>query len=221
MDDWAWERVKGATFRAPFGPGGPAPGPDDPATQVSWDDAFAYCRHAGKRLPTEAEWEYAMRAGREGSRFPWGEAPLLPDGGYGLNFWQGEHHAHNDLGDGHRYASPVRAFPPNAWGLYDPAGNVWQWVADFYARDAYAEAARAGPARNPRGPATGEARVLRGGSWWCSEHSCAAFGLHYRGKGKPEAPYNNNGFRCAAALPGPVRPPAAPGGAARPGPGSR
>lgn len=163
---------------------------------VSWLDADAYCRHIGKRLPTEAEWEHAMRAGSR-ARFPWGDAPELPGGGLGLNFWQGTSHRQNLRLDGWVYVSPVRAFPPNAWGIHDPVGNVWQWTADWYAPDAYAQAARDGVVRDPRGPASGAKRVLRGGSWWCGTCTCEGYGLTYRGKAAPDAPFNNNGFRCA------------------------
>jgi sulfatase modifying factor 1 len=199
MNDWEWDEVKGASWRQPFGPGHPelTPRADDPAVMVSWYDADAFCRARGKRLPTEAEWEYAARAGSTG-RFPWGDSPRLPDGGMGLNYWQGANHQKNAMADGYRYVSPVRAFPPNAWGIYDAVGNAWQWTADWYAEDAYATAAKAAVTVNPTGPPSGKLKVARGGSWWCSSHTCSGYGLFFRGKSRPDAPYNNNGFRCAA-----------------------
>ncbi len=196
MDDWAWKKVRGASWRAPWGPDAPIHQRDDePVVMVSWVDAVAYCEHHGKRLPTEAEWEYAMRAGSEGTRFPWGDDPHRDDGRLGLNYWQGRDHHADTREDGYLYLSPVRAFPPNAWGIYDPVGNAWQWVADWYDRDTYRRDAAG--VRDPKGPATGWARVARGGSWWCSKHACAAYGLFARGKSRPESPFANNGFRCA------------------------
>jgi formylglycine-generating enzyme len=194
LKEWQWEQTPGATWRTPFGT--LAVGDDWPVTLVSWVDANAYCAWKHRRLPTEAEWEYAMRAGSS-SRFPWGDSPVKPDGGVGLNAWQGLH-LKNQRADGFLYASPVTAFPPNAWGLFDPVGNLWQWTADWYAEDSYAKAGD--PAVDPRGPATGTLRVARGGSWWCSKQTCAGYGLFARGKTKPEAPFNNNGFRCAQSL---------------------
>lgn len=218
MDDWAWERIPHGSWRRPFaeqaasgraGEGTDAAPilaksedtavflrDDAPVVMVSWVDAVAYCAHRGARLPTEAEWEYAMRAGAEGSRFPWGDEPER-GGKPGLNFWQGTSHHENLRQDGYVYVSPVRAFEPNAWGIHDPAGNVWQWVSDWYAPDTYARAAAAGGVEDPGGPETGKSRVLRGGSWWCGGCTCAAYGLFYRGKGDPNAAFNNNGFRCA------------------------
>jgi formylglycine-generating enzyme required for sulfatase activity len=195
MRDWEWERIPGATWRRPFWEDSDDNhaflADDAPVVMVSWDDAVAYCAHQGKRLPTEAEWEYAMRAGGTG-RFPWGNAPERADGKPGLNYWQGASHAHNLRTDGFVYVSPVRAFPPNAWGIYDPVGNVWQWTADWWATDSYA---RGGP------PAHGQKRVVRGGSWWCGACTCEGYGLYYRGKSIPSAAYNNIGFRCAATVP--------------------
>ena len=201
MDDWAWQRVPRGSWRAPFlERDADSEGflrDDAPVVMVSWHDAVAYCAYRGARLPTEAEWEYAMRAGSNDTRFPWGDEPERDDGELGLNFWQGASHHENLREDGFVYVSPVKAFPPNAWGLHDPAGNVWQWLADWYAPDTYARTAALGEAVDPKGPETGTQRVLRGGSWWCGVCTCAAYGLHYRGKGVPSAAFNNNGFRCA------------------------
>ncbi|MFT3841666.1 MAG: formylglycine-generating enzyme family protein [Myxococcaceae bacterium] len=196
MKDWEWRKVEGASWRQPWGPEHvkDLPVSDDwPVVMVSWLDADAYCKWRKARLPTEAEWEYAMRAGSQ-SRYPWGDGPQLPDGGYGLNFWQGGHEK-NERADGFVYLSPVKAFPPNAFGIYDPVGNVWQWTADWYAPDTYSHDAAG--ARDPKGPAEGEAKVARGGSWWCSHDTCNGYGVYRRGKTKPDAPYSNNGFRCA------------------------
>ncbi|MFO0726187.1 MAG: formylglycine-generating enzyme family protein [Myxococcota bacterium] len=201
MRDWQWEKRAGASWRAPFGTERAAEIPiadDWPVTMVSWKDADAYCRALGKRLPTEAEWEYAMRAGKSRLRFPWGDQPRRPDGKLGLNYWQGTGHEKNTREDGHLYLSPVRAFPPNDFGLYDPVGNVWQWVADWYAADTYQREAKG--AHNPRGPSAGTHKVARGGSWWCSATTCSGFGLFARGKTEPDAPFSNNGFRCALDL---------------------
>jgi formylglycine-generating enzyme len=200
MKDWAWKKVPGATWRAPFGKDGPAPKDDHPVVMVSWIDASAYCRHLERRLPTEAEWEYAMRAGKSGVRFPWGNTPEV-DGKARLNYWEGSSHLTNPASDGHVYFSPVRAFPPNDFGLYDPVGNVWQWTADWYAPDTY-QTDRAG-AHDPSGPEAGTHKVARGGSWWCSKSACSGHGLYARGKTLPEAVFSNNGFRCARSLDAP------------------
>ncbi len=210
MDDWAWERVPHASFRAPFIADTPGREaflvPSAPAVMTSHEDAVAYCTHLGMRLPTESEWEYAMRAGSSETRYPWGPSPMH-DGRPGLNYWQGESHHKNDLEDGFLYVSPVRAFPPNAWGIHDPVGNVWQWTADVYNPLAYAKA-KAGLAGDEAIDAVlrdapdfprqkRQERVLRGGSWWCGACTCEGNGLFYRGHAEPTAVFNNNGFRCA------------------------
>ena len=202
MADWEWRAVDGVSWRTPV-PAGTAGGEafqraDAPVVLVSYEDAEAYCHSAHKRLPTEAEWEFAMRAGST-ARFPWGDSPGGADTGYRLNFFQGTSHRKNLALDGYLYVSPVRAFPPNAWGIYDPVGNVWQWTADWYAPETYARAfaSPSGTVVDPRGPEGGDRRVLRGGSWWCGACTCEGYGLVYRGKADPRAPFNNNGFRCA------------------------
>ncbi len=199
MADWEWRQVPGAHWRQPWGAENVdtvALRDDAPVTMVSWLDADAYCRWRDARLPTEAEWEYAMRAGAT-TRYPWGDQPVRPGGAAGLNYWEGVTHADNPLTDGFLYLSPVRAFPHNAWGVYDPVGNVWQWTADWYAADTYAVAAAQGGVRDPKGPAEGTDKVARGGSWWCSKDTCHGYGLIARGKTEPGAPFANNGFRCA------------------------
>jgi formylglycine-generating enzyme required for sulfatase activity len=141
-----------------------------------------------------------MRAGSSRTRYPWGNAPER-EGKLALNFWQGTSHKSNLRTDGYVYVSPVTAFPPNAWGIFDPVGNAWQWTLDYYAPDTYARAAEHAPVTDPTGPDTGKTRVLRGGSWWCGACTCEGNGLFYRGKGDPEAPFNNNGFRCVRTIP--------------------
>jgi formylglycine-generating enzyme required for sulfatase activity len=204
MDDWAWERIPHASWRRPFRDENADTraflADDAPVVMVSWNDANAYCTHFGKRLPTEAEWEIAMRAGSNGTRYPWGDDPK-PDGEYRLNFWQGPSHHENLRKDGFVYVSPVRAFPPNAFGIYDAVGNVWQWTADFYDSDSSSAAASRKKNNDPDPFSAGATRVLRGGSWWCGACTCEGNGLFYRGKAAPDAAFNNNGFRCARDVP--------------------
>jgi sulfatase modifying factor 1 len=233
MRDWQWQEVRGANWRSPFGSAYAdiiVITDDMPVTMVSWRDADAYCRAHGKRLPTEAEWEYAMRAGAT-TRYPWGDTLHDATGAVRFNHWEGTTHADNAAADhadntavgdddGFVYLSPVRAYPPNGFGLYDAVGNVWQWTADWYAKDTFArtaEAAHTVIVTDPTGPASGEHKVARGGSWWCSAGTCHGFGLVTRGKTLPTAPFSNNGFRCALDLPpspsSTATPPApAPGG---------
>lgn len=188
MLDWEWRRAPRASWRRPFrDEDADTRGflrDDAPAVMVSWRDAAAYCAWRRGRLPTEAEWEYAMRAGTQGTRFPWGDAVSGPDGRARINRWEGASHARNDRGDGYVYVSPVRAFAPNAWGFYDPSGNVWQWTSDEYHPLGREDDGRA-------------ERVLRGGSWWCAACTCEGYGMWYRGHAVEHAAFSNNGFRCA------------------------
>ena len=156
--------------------------PDQPVVSVSWDDAKAYAEWAGKRLPTEAQWEKAARGGLAGKRFPWGDSD--PDGSQ-CNF------ADKSVDDGHQSTAPVGSFIPNGYGLYDMAGNVWEWCADWYDSGYYANS----PSRNPTGPGSGTPRVLRGGSW--NFHS---YGLRiaYRYFMDPTTTFDYTGFRCVS-----------------------
>ncbi len=187
-----WNEVAGADWQHPGGPDTTIVHADDlPVVQVSWHDARAYAQWAGKRLPTEAEWEYAARGGLREAEFSWGFEEI-PGGEYQGNYWQGWFPDENLAADGFPRMAPVMSFPPNRYALYDMSGNVWEWCADRFAEDAY----RAASQQNPTGPNEGEARVLRGGSWLCAENYCAGYKVSTRSHYPPDSAYGHLGFRC-------------------------
>jgi formylglycine-generating enzyme len=200
-----WSYVKGANWRHPTGPKSSIEGKKNyPVVQVAYEDAEAYAKWAKKRLPTEAEWEFAARGGLAGKPFVWGEK-FRPEGKWMANTFQG-HFPIQDLGsDGFVGLAPVAQYAPNGYGLYDMAGNVWQWTSDWYRPDYYAELANTGGvARNPRGPNTAfdpeepseKKRVHRGGSFLCTDQYCSRYMVGTRGKGEVSTGTNHLGFRC-------------------------
>jgi sulfatase modifying factor 1 len=199
-----WRYTPGANWKHPAGPGSDLKGrADHPVVHVAFEDAVMYAQWAGKRLPTEAEFEFAARGGLDRQKYSWGNE-MNPGGKAAANTWQGRFPAKDQGDDGYLGTSPVTAFPPNGFSLYDMGGNVWQWCADWYRPDAYATPAQAGAvALNPQGPSDsfdpqepGAAkRVTRGGSFLCTDQYCARYLVGSRGKSEISTGSSNLGFR--------------------------
>ncbi len=189
-----WVVVPGADWRHPYGPESDVGAlQNHPVVHVSWHDAQAYCDWSGTRLPTEAEWEFAARGGLAQARYPWGDE-LTPGGRHQCNIWQGEFPARNTGADGHLATAPVKAFRPNGYGLYNVAGNVWEWCADWFSTDFHVT----GPRTDPAGPPQGTSRVMRGGSHMCHHSYCNRYRVAARSSNTPDSSAGNIGFRVAA-----------------------
>ena len=186
-----WRLIDGATWRRPFGPDGPKAPDNHPVTQVSWNDAVAYCEWSGKRLPTEVEWEHAARGARNSrDAYAWGDT-LVDDGRFRANTWQGRFPNFNQVRDGYQYTSPVGAFGKTPLGLTDMGGNVWEWTSSWYRpydqRD------------EPFTPTKQSQKVQRGGSFQCNE--CLGYRVYTRSYSTPETSLFHVGFRCAKDAP--------------------
>lgn len=207
LGNW-WKWVKGANYKHPLGPDSSIKDKNDhPVVHVSWFDAKAYCEWAGKQLPTEAQFEWALRGGLIDNPLSWGHE--LPESGQlRANIWDGDFPYSNNQRDGYLSTAPVKSFAPNKYGLYDIAGNVWEWVNDFYNNQYYAKIASTEGIRNPPGPKnsldptepTVEKRVMRGGSFLCNKSYCTGYRVSARMRNTPDTSTSHTGFRCVKNL---------------------
>jgi formylglycine-generating enzyme required for sulfatase activity len=203
-----WNYVHGADWRHPQGPESDIEGHEKyPVVHIAYEDALAYAKWAGKRLPTEAQWEFAARGGLTGKLYSWGDE-LKPGGKWMANIYEGTFPVHDTGLDGFAGIAPVAQFPANDYGLFDMGGNVWEWCSDWYRPDYYESLADEGKvARNPKGPGSSfdpsepgtRKRVHRGGSFLCTDQYCTRYMVGTRGKGELDTGTNHLGFRCVQA----------------------
>lgn len=195
-----WLGVRGADWRHPGGRRSSLDGlQDHPVVHVSWNDAVAYCRWAGRALPTEAQWECASRGGLPGARYPWGDE-LREE--WQCNIWQGTFPTMNTEADGWLTTAPVRSYEPNGYGVWQSVGNVWEWCSDWWDPGYYAES----PTQDPPGPNRGEVKVLRGGSYLCHDSYCNRYRNSARSSNTPDSSMGNGGFRTVSVPPHPNQP---------------
>lgn len=197
VNTW-WQFIEGANWRHPQSPASTIEGKENfPVLHVSWEDANEYAKYFKKRLPTEAEWEYAAGGGLKNNIYPWGNEKV-DEGKAKCNSWNGNFPFENTLTDKYERSAPVKSFSPNNFGLYDMAGNVWEWCHDWYDKDYYAFCVKNHNFNNPQGPdknIPGE-KVMRGGSFLCNDSYCSGFRVAARMKSTPETSLEHTGFRC-------------------------
>ena len=194
--EW-WRIGEGASGKHPEGPGSNIKNRmDHPVVHVSWNDAQAYCNWSGKRLPTEAEWEFSARGGLEQNKYPWGNN-LTPKGEYKCNIWQGIFPDKNTKSDGYESTAPSLSFEPNGYGIYNASGNVWEWCSDWFTATHIKNDMTQ---KNPKGPKTGTTKVTKGGSYLCHDSYCNRYRVSARTATTPDTSTGHTGFRCAVSL---------------------